>query len=1048
MADQRITQLQPLTEAEVAATDVLPIVDISASENKKVTAKDLFEAGAALADNSSIDIAKINQASATKLGTTSIAAGAITAAKLAADSAIVYDSVEPVANNFRGRGFVNSADKNLKVYDGAAYQQIVLPTAGLVDNAVTTIKIIDGAITTAKIDPAGLTTAAIGDLAITGAKLANSTITSGKFAASAVNSTAIEDLAVTSAKIADSAVITQKINAGAVTGVKLAANSATVIAATPPAGNGSFTGQQWFNTANGVAHAWDGSQWLLQEGVQSIVFSDTTPLSFSSAVVAGVATITSQMEQQAATHVLAGPTAGANAVPTFRALVGTDLPIATSVDVGVSRPGTGLTIDGNGVLNHTNSVAPGTYPKVTVDGQGHVTAGTTLVAADIPELAAEKITSGTLSTALIGTKSLAGVKFADASTTLFGGAGSTSGVVTFPTAEFKGQQFFDEINGDLYLWSGSAWLPITVTAGELIYGGTYNASTNLVASVTGAGTSLGLTVGSALPNPSAANKSLYVVVSVNGTGTTPAPNGIALQAPDILVSNGTGANWQLVDVSTTVTSVSTPTATDVTFTPTGSIAASNVQAAIAELDTEKLALAGGTITGILEIGATGSLVFEGSSADTNETTLAVANPTADRTITLPNQSGNVLVSGNASIVNADISASAAIADTKLATISTANKVDLSAVSISGASGIDGFLVDSDLFPVADISTGTNGRVSLLTLRQKAYAGVMGDITINSSGVAAISGGSIVDADINSFAGILVSKLSVGFLPAQPRRLLQINAGGTTAEWTSNVDIPGTLDVTGATVLDSTLVVAGAITASSNVTLNAQSDLRWADADSSNWVAFQAPSTVNANVTWTLPAADGTAQQALVTNGSGTLSFANAGGAYYYRLDANLALQNLNTAQDVFGVGVALLAGTVYEFEAVIALQRPSASFATHSIGFGLAELSGLTVNNAAYYANGTHGTTAGVVSPDTCVYTSTTANAAITPTISAATGALYLRTLIKGTISVNAAGTLKPQVTFSSAPGSTQVYSVLVGSFFKIWPIGTAGSNSSAGTWA
>jgi hypothetical protein len=80
------------------------------------------------------------------------------------------------------------------------------------------------------------------------------------------------------------------------------------------------------------------------------------------------------------------------------------------------------------------------------------------------------------------------------------------------------------------------------------------------------------------------------------------------------------------------------------------------------------------------------------------------------------------------------------------------------------------------------------------------------------------------------------------------------------EWTDNVDVPGTLDVTGAAVFDS------------NLTLNAQSDLRFADADSSNWVAFQGPATVSSNVTWTLPAADGTADQVLSTNGTGTLSW--------------------------------------------------------------------------------------------------------------------------------------------------------------------------------
>lgn len=61
--------------------------------------------------------------------------------------------------------------------------------------------------------------------------------------------------------------------------------------------------------------------------------------------------------------------------------------------------------------------------------------------------------------------------------------------------------------------------------------------------------------------------------------------------------------------------------------------------------------------------------------------------------------------------------------------------------------------------------------------------------------------------------------------------------------------------------------------SDDLKLNTQSGLKFADADSSNWVAFKAPTTVSANVTWTLPAADGTSGQVLSTNGSGTLSWA-------------------------------------------------------------------------------------------------------------------------------------------------------------------------------
>ena len=41
-----------------------------------------------------------------------------------------------------------------------------------------------------------------------------------------------------------------------------------------------------------------------------------------------------------------------------------------------------------------------------------------------------------------------------------------------------------------------------------------------------------------------------------------------------------------------------------------------------------------------------AIVFEGSTADAYETTLTLTDPTADRTITLPNVTGNVTVSGN------------------------------------------------------------------------------------------------------------------------------------------------------------------------------------------------------------------------------------------------------------------------------------------------------------------------------------------------------------------------------------------------------------------
>ena len=74
MADLRITDLPVLPEADVAATDVIPVADVSASETKKVTTKDLIEAGVALIDNGSIPAAKLSAISPASLGTSTLAA--------------------------------------------------------------------------------------------------------------------------------------------------------------------------------------------------------------------------------------------------------------------------------------------------------------------------------------------------------------------------------------------------------------------------------------------------------------------------------------------------------------------------------------------------------------------------------------------------------------------------------------------------------------------------------------------------------------------------------------------------------------------------------------------------------------------------------------------------------------------------------------------------------------------------------------------------------------------------------------------------------------
>ena len=113
---------------------------------------------------------------------------------------------------------------------------------------------------------------------------------------------------------------------------------------------------------------------------------------------------------------------------------------------------------------------------------------------------------------------------------------------------------------------------------------------------------------------------------------------------------------------------------------------------------------------------TGSIVFEGSSDDANETTISVTNPTADRTITFPDITGTVITSAdtgtvnstmitNNTIVDADINSSANINGSKLLNDSVGlTKLGSGAlptdITIASANIVNGTIVNED------IATGT------------------------------------------------------------------------------------------------------------------------------------------------------------------------------------------------------------------------------------------------------------------------------------------------------------------------------------------------------
>ena len=84
---------------------------------------------------------------------------------------------------------------------------------------------------------------------------------------------------------------------------------------------------------------------------------------------------------------------------------------------------------------------------------------------------------------------------------------------------------------------------------------------------------------------------------------------------------------------------------------------------------------------------------------------------------------------------------------------------------------------------------------------------------------------------------------------------------------------------GAAVVDALGVIEDLLKTGTNASLTqlnitAQGDLRLEDSSGGQYVALQAASTVSSNVTFTLPSADGSANQVIKTDGSGALSFAS------------------------------------------------------------------------------------------------------------------------------------------------------------------------------
>ena len=162
-----------------------------------------------------------------------------------------------------------------------------------------------------------------------------------------------------------------------------------------------------------------------------------------------------------------------------------------------------------------------------------------------------------------------------------------------------------------------------------------------------------------------------------------------------------------------------------------------------------------------------SITFEGVTANDYETTLQVTDPTADRTITLPNVTGTVITTGNLS----DITDIGVFSSTITMEGSTANDFELTLSA--GDPTADRTLTFPDatdtLVGRATTDTLTNKSVSLasntVTGTTAEFNTALSDsnfVTTGDTGTVTstmIADGTIVDGDINAAAAIAQSKIA-------------------------------------------------------------------------------------------------------------------------------------------------------------------------------------------------------------------------------------------------------------------------------------------------
>jgi len=313
---------------------------------------------------------------------------------------------------------------------------------------------------------------------------------------------------------------------------------------------------------------------------------------------------------------------------------------------------------------------------------------------------------------------------------------------------------------------------------------------------------------------------------VLGVATATTVNKVSFTAP------ASGATLTLADGSTLATSG----ANSLTFTTTGTTNLTlPTSGTVATTGNTVTSLSFGT-TGFTPNTATNGVITVAGTLSAANGGTGVANNALNTITFTGNYSLGLTLNSNTSVTLPTTGTLATLAGSETLTNKTINGSNNTITNVSLSTGITGTL---------GVGNGGTGNTSTPTNGQLLIG--------NGSGfsLAALTAGSNITIT-NSSGGITIASTGGG-TPGGSNTQIQFN-NSSSFGGSANFTWDGT-----------------------NVQIGATGALRFADTDSSNYVAFKAAGTVASNVTWTLPSADGTNGQVLSTDGSGVLSWVTGGG---------------------------------------------------------------------------------------------------------------------------------------------------------------------------